>query len=221
MPDIKNKHKVNNQISYNEGIKYRSFYDFISSVAINLSKYFKTVNLNDINLSHDYEIVNSVNTNICKEDIKMSFIENSILKETLNNNHASKTINKIITLEDKKKMEFGSHIHELLELTNFYEESDNKYIQNLMNTFDFKNAKIYQELEFIYESDNIYHGVIDLVLEYSNEIKIIDYKLKDITDKEYEKQLKVYYEYFKTLTNKKITLYLYSIIDNLVKIVEV
>lgn len=221
MPDIKNKHKVNNQISYNEGIKYRSFYDFISSVAINLSKYFKTVNLNDINLSHDYEIVNSVNTNICKEDIKMSFIENSILKETLDNNHASKTINKIITLEDKKKMEFGSHIHELLELTNFHEESDNKYIQNLMNTFDFKNAKIYQELEFIYESDNIYHGVIDLVLEYSNEIKIIDYKLKDITDKEYEKQLKVYYEYFKTLTNKKITLYLYSIIDNLVKIVEV
>ena len=59
------------------------------------------------------------------------------------------------------------------------------------------------------------------MLEYDSEIKIIDYKLKNIEDEAYIKQLNVYYEYMRSVSDKKISLYLYSILDNQVKEVEV
>ena len=59
------------------------------------------------------------------------------------------------------------------------------------------------------------------MLEYQDEIKIIDYKLKDIDDKEYVKQLKVYFNYVSSICNKPIKLYLYSIIDNKVKNIQI
>ena len=73
---------------------------------------------------------------------------------------------------------------------------------------------MYKEYEFIYTKDNKeYHGIIDLLLEYNDHIKIIDYKLKNTTDKAYLEQLKVYKEYISSKLNKPVSTYLYSIID--------
>ena len=55
------------------------------------------------------------------------------------------------------------------------------------------------------------------MLEYEDEIKIIDYKLKDIDDEGYIRQMQIYYKYVSEMKDKPITLYLYSIMDNLVK----
>ena len=41
------------------------------------------------------------------------------------------------------------------------------------------------------------------------------YKLKNINDIEYKKQLNIYMEYISSITNKKVYTYLYSIIDNI------
>ena len=77
------------------------------------------------------------------------------------------------------------------------------------------SSTIYQEYEFIYKENNTeYHGVIDLMLEYDEHIDIIDYKLKDISDEAYKQQLKGYKQYISSKTDKKISLYLYSILDN-------
>ena len=90
-----------------------------------------------------------------------------------------------------------------------------------MDTFDFKNATIYQELEFIFDKDDLeYHGIIDLLLEYNNEIKIIDYKLKNIDDDAYIKQLEVYYNYIRSISAKEIKLYLGFVVKNTVFISE-
>ena len=90
-----------------------------------------------------------------------------------------------------------------------------KYINNLLNTFNFKDATIYQELEFVFVKDDIkYHGIIDLMLEYDNNIKIIDYKLKNINDNAYLKQLNGYKNYIENTFNKDTSIYLYSILDN-------
>ena len=76
------------------------------------------------------------------------------------------------------------------------------------------NAKIYKEYEFIYNHDLVKrHGIIDLMLEYDNYIDIIDYKLKNIDDKNYLKQLEGYMEYIKSISNKDVNIYLYSLID--------
>ena len=67
----------------------------------------------------------------------------------------------------------------------------------------------------MYEQDNIsYHGIIDLMLVYDDHIDIIDYKLKNITDENYIKQLNGYKSYIENKLNKKTSTYLYSIIDN-------
>ena len=77
-----------------------------------------------------------------------------------------------------------------------------------------KNAKIYKEYEFIYNIDNIkYHGIIDLMNVYDDHIDIIDYKLKNILDTAYLKQLNGYKNYIESISNKKVYIYLYSIMD--------
>ena len=70
------------------------------------------------------------------------------------------------------------------------------------------------------EEEKEYHGVIDLMLEYEDYINIIDYKLKNIDDSAYQKQLQGYQKYIQKKTNKKVYLYLYSILDSHLEKVE-
>ena len=85
------------------------------------------------------------------------------------------------------------------------------YDESMIDTKDIIN--VYKEYEFSYEKDdNYFHGIIDLILEYEDKIKIIDYKLKNIDDENYDKQIKTYKEYLSTKTNKKIETYLFSIL---------
>ena len=57
------------------------------------------------------------------------------------------------------------------------------------------------------------HGIIDLLIEQGDSIIIIDYKLKNIEDFAYDKQLNGYRKYISSITGKKIKCYLYSILD--------
>ena len=50
--------------------------------------------------------------------------------------------------------------------------------------------------------------------EYNDYIDIIDYKLNNIEDEAYINQLNGYKEYIENITNKKVNIYLYSIINS-------
>lgn len=220
MPNIEDKKYVKDEISFMDGIKFRSFYDFIKSISGNLAKYMISVDLNNVGVTKDYEFSKSLSKNMVNnEEINMLFIEDEIPFIEIEKKHASKTIKEILSVSDEKTLEFGTKIHELLELTDFKNaNTDNKYVNHLLNTFDFNSAKIYQELEFSYELDDVlYHGIIDLMLEYEDKIFIIDYKLKNIDDENYIKQLNVYYNYVKCISNRDVHMYLYSILDNVTK----
>lgn len=220
MPNIEDKKYVKDEISFMDGIKFRSFYDFIKSISGNLAKYMISVDLNNVGVTKDYEFSKSLSKNMVNnEDANMLFIEDEIPFIEIEKKHASKTIKEILSVSDEKTLEFGTKIHELLELTDFKNaNTDNKYVNHLLNTFDFNSAEIYQELEFSYELDDVlYHGIIDLMLEYEDKIFIIDYKLKNIDDENYIKQLNVYYNYVKCISNKDVHMYLYSILDNVTK----
>ena len=133
-------------------------------------------------------------------------------------------MNDLITKETKDNLNFGLEVHEILENINFKEKFniENKIINDKVNKFlnsdllkNIDKAKIYKEYEFIYIKDDIkYHGIIDLMLEYDDHIDIIDYKLKNIDDKKYIDQLTGYKNFIEYKTNKKVNLYLYSIIDS-------
>ena len=123
-------------------------------------------------------------------------------------------------------MNFGVKIHKVLEYVdfkNFKSTGDNfidSKITKLLNSpimKDIGECNIYKELEFIYNNDTEYHGIIDLMLEHKEYINIIDYKLKDVSSDDYINQLKGYRDYVSKKTTKPINLYLYSIIDGNIK----
>ncbi|MEG0034052.1 MAG: UvrD-helicase domain-containing protein [Bacilli bacterium] len=122
-------------------------------------------------------------------------------------------------------LELGTEIHNLLEITDFKTKNTafikdltkRKIVDNVLKNPLFDNlndAKIFKEYEF---NDNEIHGFIDLIIEYQNHIDIIDYKLKDISDKAYEKQLHIYKDYVFKFFKKDCRTYLISAIDGIAK----
>jgi len=213
----------NKIVDINVRKKYNSFLNIIKSISGNLKKYVKNINLEDINITKKYlyNIKEKNNTNI---DIDKKIIYKKINVENIEEQekHASKEINKLITQEENKLLEYGTKMHKIFEETNFLDIINEEYknvIENFVEKLGVNNdTLIYKEHEFIYKENNInYHGIIDLILIENDVIKIIDYKLKNINDEKYVEQLKVYYKYIKSISNKNIKMYLYSIIDEELK----
>ena len=201
--------------------QYRSFLDIINSIKNRLEKYLIKVDVP--NLTKDYNLIKENDYDILefeKLNVENIDIENEEIKES----NFSKKINEVITKDKKKLLKFGTEFHELLENLDFNKEInlENKFYQEKINNFlksdilkNYQDAKIFKEYEFMYIKDDIkYHGIIDLMLEYDDHIDIIDYKLKNIDDKKYVEQLTGYKNFIESKSNKKVNLYLYSIIDS-------
>ncbi len=144
--------------------------------------------------------------------------------------HYSKESLHLINKEEQEKMNFGTKVHEVLELIDFNNPNYDDFnitdsIKEKVNSFitsnflkPYLNSNMYKEYEFLYEEDNtISHGIIDLLIENNNEMIIVDYKLKNIDDTAYDKQLNGYRKAIEERTNKKTKCYLYSIIDEKVR----
>ena len=202
--------------------KYNSFASIMYSLESITKDYYKNIDINDINLSKDY---NMISNNNYKEHLKLinDKIEvntTCILSSIKENKTFSKKDIHIVTKEEEDKLLYGRLIHELFECTDFnnldnLSDNNKKIIERFLEKVDISHASIYKEYEFIYDEDNTtYHGIIDLMLEYQDNIKIIDYKLKNINDDAYIKQLNGYKDYIEKLFNKKTSIYLYSITLN-------
>ena len=229
LPDKETRTLEKNNDGVIEEIRRLSFNklsSFIYGIKNYLYSYFEWIDIEKLGLTKNYlypkkivqETLNNIKDNINVEEIN---IENVVVEEK----HFSKETNKIITKEENDLMKFGTKVHEIFELLDFRNIDlslvDNKFIRNKVEKFlsndllkNISNANIYKEYEFIYNKDNNeYHGIIDLMLEYDNHIDIIDYKLKSITDENYIKQLNGYKEYIEKISNKEVSTYLYSILD--------
>lgn len=230
LPDKETRTLEKNNDGVIEEIRRLSFNklsSFIYGIKNYLYSYFEQIDIEKLGLTKNYlypkkivqETLNNIKDNINVEEIN---IENEVVEEK----HFSKETNKIITKEENDLMKFGTKVHEIFELLDFRNIDlslvDNKFIRNKVEKFlsndllkNISKANIYKEYEFIYNKDNNeYHGIIDLMLEYDNNIKIIDYKLKNINDNAYLKQLNGYKNYIENTFNKDTSIYLYSILDN-------
>ena len=195
-------------------LKYNSFLDIFNSVSNNLDEYVNNINLDHVGVTKDYLYGNAKSKieSLTDTKIKYNILEKD--NEIIDNKHASVVINKLIDNDTYSKLKYGTDIHKIFEYEDFL-TSSNVYIKNLVKTFNINsNTKIYKEHEFV--MDNI-HGIIDLILIDDNNIRIVDYKLKDINIEKYKEQLNIYYNYVKKVLNKdndkKIRVYLYSIMD--------
>jgi hypothetical protein len=197
---------------------YHSFLSILKSIYSLLLPYIVE---KDIVGSKDYlkGIQNTILEGNSREKIVVHEIE--IPTEIVEEKHYSKRKD-IYSMEELNLMKFGSQIHEVLEEIDFQKYdlssydldsfSKKKILSFLESDFlkDKLNYPMYKELEFVYDDT---HGIIDLLIEGKDEYFIIDYKLKNIEDEAYQKQLKGYQKFVEDKTGKKVSCYLYSLLD--------
>ena len=181
----------------------------------------------DIVGSKEYlSIIKKESNNLVLEEDNMKVNEISIPNNIIEEKHYSKDSLHLITKEEKELMNYGTKIHAILEEIDFnnydlecYNVSDD--MESKINSFvnsdfmsDKLNLKMYKEYEFLYEDDSsISHGIIDLLIEDKDTMYIIDYKLKNIDDENYDKQLNGYREYISKVTGKDVKCFLYSLLS--------
>ena len=223
MPEVLEEKEVLDVVPFYEREKYSSFLSIMKSIYSVLIPYVKK---SEIIGSKKY-LENSMNSNLNINNCdKIKVCELDIDTNEVVEMHYSKESLKLITREEKEVMDFGTKVHEILEEGDFNDLSllnsiNDKYIKNKILSFinsdlmkNYLDKKMYKEYEFLYKIDNLVnHGIIDLLIEDDDKYIIIDYKLKNISDSLYDKQLNGYREYITNKTGKKCLCYLYSIID--------
>ena len=131
---------------------------------------------------------------------------------------------------DASILDFGTELHAYLESLDF--ESDDlsyikdsrmrKYVSNVKNSELFKgvkNSQIRHEFEF-YDEENNLSGFIDALIIKEDEVDIIDFKLKNIDDDKYDRQLRIYKRFIITKTNLPVEMYLLAAITGEIREVQ-
>ncbi len=225
LPEMEEEEEMINQVPDYKKEKYLSFLSIMKSIYTVLLPYVKK---SEVIGSKDY-LKNSgdVSFDFQKREDSLMVEELSISEENIvEEKHYSKVSIHERDKEEKEKMEFGTKIHEILEELDFqnidyslFDMDDymKKKIQSFLSSKLMKDRltlPMYKEYEFIDEEDGeISHGIIDLMIEEENQIIIIDYKLKNILDEAYQEQLNGYRDYIQKKTGKKVSCYLYSLLD--------
>ena len=207
--------------------KYNSFLSIIKSIYSNLINYVEEV---DIIGDREYQNIDTSSNTLESSEEKIIVNEINVDTKILEEVHYSKDKLHVITEDERRLMDFGTKVHSILELIDFNNYNLDLYdidisIKNKINNFidsyfmsDKLNYNMYKEYEFLYYEDNILsHGIIDLLLEDTDKMIIVDYKLKNIDDSLYDKQLNGYRKYIENKTGKKTYCYLYSILDERVR----
>lgn len=210
----------------NEILKAKSISDILTLIKFKISKFIRVVNLDEAQISSDYNLVKLSNykdkIEKCSEKINTKKV--MIDSRVVDNKHFSKALMQIVDRSLKEKLDFGTFMHyvfevydfnnnnlDLLEIDDIYKEK----VRNFLKHDEVKNignAKCYKEHEVRFIKDGaIFHGFIDLLVEYEDHYDIIDYKLSNIDAEEYTHQLRGYKEFVEKEYKKKTNIYLYSI----------
>lgn len=218
----------NNVVSNNIRLKYKSFKDVLLSLSRTLKKYIKDVNIDKINLSKAYEIEPDIKLSIDKSKHKDYETINLDINPTeiISDHYSVSPV--IVDQTTNDNLKLGLKFHEGLEYLNFKDFNNsikqlniNDNLNNKINTLlsmpfmsNIETSEIYHEYEFIYNNNNIdRHGIIDLMIVSNDKVIIVDYKTKEIDKEQYHKQVRGYMQYIKSVTDKKVEGYLYSIIN--------
>ncbi len=180
------------------------------SLSSHMSNYDSTYSLNDLTAK---------DKNNNKEVPPIVIKSINIPAKEIIHSRASKEVDEIV---NESVLDFGSEVHSYLQTMNL-ENDDLSYISNkrirryVANVKDsvlfkeIKNSQVRHEFRFFDETNNI-EGYIDALIIKDNEIDIVDFKLKNIADEEYDKQLRTYKRYVSQITKLPIKMYLIAAI---------
>lgn len=145
--------------------------------------------------------------------------EINVDSQIIDKHRASKILDSDV---DSSLLDFGKLLHNYLENVDFDKKDLSfikdlrlqKYVKNIVYSPLFKgikNDQIKKEFYF-YDESTKSEGFIDALIIKENEIDIIDYKIKNISDASYDKQLNSYRKYISSITNKPVKMYLLAAI---------
>lgn len=232
MPEVEESSEVLDIVPVYERNKYNSFLSIVKSI---FSVLLQFEIKKEVPVTRAYQISEGTSS---EEELKEStdtlvVTENEYEEILLEESHYSKDSLHLITKEEQEVMDFGTKVHETLEQMDFKnpDKALNYLPENIKNKIKLfletplikenTTSKLYKEYEFTYlEGTNYSHGIIDLLIEREDKMIIVDYKLKNISDAAYDKQLNGYRKVIKEKTNKPVECYLYSIIDSSFRKVE-
>ncbi len=211
--------------------KFRNFKDFILNQSGNLYTYNQMYLSEDITYQKDLIKTSEKQEQRLNEMIE--YREIKIEQGIQFKGRASMQKYNLIDEKTRKMMDLGTTYHNVLETIDFTKEIETqitnldvkyqKIVRNVASLAEVKNAKrTFNEYQFQIKTDaKITTGIIDLLIEKETEMIIIDYKLEDINKPEYETQINTYAAFVKTKTKKPIRGFLYSLINNELKEVEI
>ncbi len=203
---------------------WRSFYDMLHSIYPVIKPYIIPVDWHKISLSKDYLFPLSTKQWETGDDTRLHFQKIQVKKQPIRQQKASKQMVNVPSSRELALLEQGNAFHKALEVSGLSLEKlqklqlpkqHNIYITRfLKHPFIQEKQILHHYHEYAFEKreqDTIIKGVIDLILETPDAFYIIDYKLSNIEDVAYQKQLRTYAMYLKTIVDKPVYTYLYSI----------
>ncbi len=210
-------------------MNYRSFYDILLSISLDLKPYTVEVPIDTIPLTKEYEKLKETNyqDSLTCSQLKPHYIELLVEPEKIEKKHFSESYH-VVDAEEQKRLELGIKLHECLQYTNYHDIENSlskmslsEYARKKLLAFfhqDFwksmDHPECYPELEFVETIDNKeISGMIDLLIVDTGCAYIVDYKLKNIEKSSYEEQIRGYAKVIEKRIKKPVKGMLYSLLD--------
>ncbi len=214
-------------VSTDVRLSYRSFRDFLVSIKGALTPYLKNISIEQLPLTKSYASLGKKPLMDLEIDATPFVVEELTLEKgkELQRQTFSKKGRDLFTKEEKRSMELGNQFHQILEWLDMknpdFSSIDDEWMKKKIRAFlgqelikEHLNDKFYHEYEFMLKNkEGIVHGKIDLLIQCKNHLVVIDYKLKHTLDDAYDKQLQGYQIYLEQKFHLPVKLYLYSILD--------
>ena len=212
--------------------KYKNYHNVLSSVFQDFTSKITEISVDEHYFKSRANTIYEKDLLVCNPELpSFKYVTNTMSKENITDETYSLRSPNFLSKKDLNSIKIGNSIHHVLEGIDFKSletinlEKHNILFKEELTAFlhsdiiqDNLDGTFYQEYEFTSQTNNIIHrGVIDLLIEKDDEIIVIDYKLKDISNEHYYEQVKGYATYIKEKTGKKTKGYLYSLIDKKLK----
>ena len=195
------------------------FFDPIDSACFN-----DLISLTDIfdkyKSEYETETIGISIPKVNKELTKVALKEIKVESEVVEYNRASKSGDTEI---DASLLDFGTTLHQYLhdvdldnrDLSFISNKQMKRYVNNVISSLLFNkvtNSMCRREFHFFDEKNNT-EGFIDALIIKDDSVIIVDYKIKNIADSEYDKQLRTYKKYIAQITDKPIYMYLIAAVN--------
>ena len=226
------KIESNSKINKLDLLECKNYKDIISLLKNDLLQYTEDIDIKSLGITNEYNLIFKSNYKemINKSNEKINITELNIDHTILDNKHFSKELKDVMDEEFKNLLDYGTMMHYCFEVYDFNKDNldelniSDEYKNNIRNFLkhdevkNIKNAKTYKEHEIKFNKDgSMFHGYIDLLVEYNDHFDIIDYKTSNLDSEEYKDQLNGYKDYIESRYGKSANIYLYSIKKDIFK----